>query len=76
MREYLENIIKELVDKPDKIQVEEFSANSISVFEVRVDNSDRGKVIGKNGQHVRAIRTLLNAALARQKKRAILEIIE
>jgi predicted RNA-binding protein YlqC (UPF0109 family) len=76
MREFLENIVRALVDYPDKVDIREVEGSRTTVYELRVGQGDLGKVIGKAGQTAKAIRTLLAAASARQGKRAVLEILE
>lgn len=76
MKEYIENIVKVLVDNPDEIDLKEIAGSRTTVFELRVAKSDLGKVIGKQGNTARAIRTLLAAVGARQGHRAVLEILE
>ncbi len=76
MREFLENIVRALVDYPDEIDITEVEGTRTTVFELRVGEGDLGKVIGKAGQTAKAIRTLLGAASARLGKRAVLEILE
>ncbi|MFZ1080723.1 MAG: KH domain-containing protein [Candidatus Kryptoniota bacterium] len=77
MHDFIEYIIKKLVDKPDSVQLaqEENEANKV-VFQLKVDQEDVGKVIGKKGRTANAIRTLLSAIAAREGKRAMLEIID
>ena len=77
MKEFIEFIAKQLVDKPDNVIVEETTPdeNTIAVT-LKVDNSDIGKVIGKHGQNVKAMRILLYAVGAKEHHRAILQIIE
>lgn len=77
MREFVEFVIRRLVDKPDSIQLtqEEKEANKV-VFQLKVDQEDVGKVIGRKGRTANAVRTLLSAVAAREGKRAILEIID
>lgn len=77
MHDFVEYIIKRLVDKPDSVQLtqEEKEANKV-VFQLKVDPEDVGKVIGRKGRTANAIRTLLSAVAAREGKRAILEIID
>ena len=53
-----------------------YPAKSVIIYEVQVDKSDMGKIIGKHGQTAGAIRTILNAASAKTKRHAILEILE
>jgi len=76
MREFLETIVTALVDHPDEIDIREVEGSRTTVYELRVGEGDLGKVIGKAGQTVKAIRTLLAASAARQGKRAVLEILE
>ncbi len=76
MKEFIERIAKALVDQPDAVKVTEVEGERTSVIELSVANEDMGKIIGKRGRTVSAIRTLLNAASMKQKKRTILEIIE
>ena len=67
---------KSLVDVPDEVRVSEISGDKSTVFELKVDKSNLGKVIGKQGRTARALRTILNAASLKSKKRTVLEIIE
>ena len=76
MKELIEYIAKSLVDQPDAVKVTEVEGERTSVIELSVANEDMGKIIGKQGRTVSAIRTLLNAASMKQKKRTILEIVE
>ncbi len=76
MKELLLAIVQSLVDKPDEIQIKEFVGDHAHVLELRVAKEDLGKVIGKGGAHVSAIRTLMAAASGKEKKHYILEIIE
>jgi predicted RNA-binding protein YlqC (UPF0109 family) len=76
MRELVEYIAKALVDDPDSVKVNEVAGENVTVIELRVAQSDIGKVIGKQGRTARAIRTILNANATKLRKRAVLEIIE
>ena len=76
MKELIQVIVHELVDYPEKITVDEIGGNNTSVLALKVAKEDLGKVIGKNGRTAQAIRTILNAASGKVKKRMILEIIE
>ena len=76
MREFVEYIVKSIVDYPDEVDVAEVQGSRTLVYELRVAQSDLGKVFGKGGQTARSLRTLLAAAAARQGKRAVLEILE
>ena len=76
MRELVEQIARALVDDSDSVNVTEVESDSVTVIELRVAQSDIGKVIGKQGRTARAIRTILNANATKLKKRAVLEIVE
>ncbi len=76
MKEFIEYIVKNLVDNPDEVSVVEIEGSRTTVYELRVGQGDLGKVIGKEGKTARSIRTILSAAAARQGKRAVLEILE
>ncbi len=76
MKDFIEFIVRALVDNPDQVRIEEVEGARTTVYELRVGEGDLGKVIGKQGQTAKAIRTLLAAASARRGKRAVLEILE
>ena len=76
MKDFIEFIVKSLVDSPDEVEVKEVEGTRTTVYELRVGQGDLGKVIGKAGQTAKSIRTLLAAVSARQGKRAVLEILE
>jgi len=72
----VELMSKALVDLPDNVEVKEIVGEQTTVIELKVDKSDLGKVIGKQGRTARALRTILNAASTKLRKRSVLEIIE
>jgi len=75
MREFVEYIVKHLVDYPEEVKVEQVESERTTIFEVSVADGDVGKIIGKQGQTAKAIRTLLTAVSAKEGgKRALLEI--
>ncbi len=76
MKEFIEFIVKHLVDKPDEVFVNEIDGERTVVYELRVGEGDMGKVIGRRGQTAKSLRTLLAAASAKMGKRAVLEILE
>jgi hypothetical protein len=76
MKELVTYIARALVDKPEEVVVTEKEGERISVIELKVAKEDFGKVIGKRGRTVEAIRTILTGASAKLKKRCVLEIIE
>ena len=77
MKEFIEYLAKQLVDEPEKVIVEETSPDEETIaLTLRVADNDIGKVIGKKGRNVQAMRTLLNAVGAKGKHRATLEILD
>ena len=76
MKDLVEMIAKALVDNPEQVKVIEVEGEQTTVLELRVAQSDLGKVIGKQGRTARCIRTLLGAAGMKLKKRFVLEILE
>ncbi|HEX7997775.1 MAG TPA: KH domain-containing protein [Pyrinomonadaceae bacterium] len=77
MKETVEMIVKALVDEREAVDVREIERNPTTVIiEVRVAESDMGKLIGRQGRTVRALRTLLHAASLKANRRFILEIVE
>jgi predicted RNA-binding protein YlqC (UPF0109 family) len=76
VKELIMIIAQTLVDQPEKVAVSEVQGSQCTVFELKVDKSEIGKVIGKQGRTAQAIRTILNAAAAKIKKRMVLEILE
>jgi predicted RNA-binding protein YlqC (UPF0109 family) len=76
VKELVELIAKSLVDDPDKVKVFQLDGEQSSIIELKVAPEDVGKVIGKQGRNVQAIRIILGAAGMKLKKRFILELIE
>ncbi|MFH1699288.1 MAG: KH domain-containing protein [Candidatus Zixiibacteriota bacterium] len=76
MKEFIETIIKALVDQPDMVKLTEIQGERTTVYELHVGDGDLGKVIGKHGQTAKSIRTLIAAISAKKGKRAVLEILE
>jgi predicted RNA-binding protein YlqC (UPF0109 family) len=76
MKDLIDYVARNLVDKPDEVEVREVPAGGELVLELRVAVDDLGKVIGRQGRTARAIRTLLAAASAKQHKKVHLEIVE
>ena len=72
----IEQIAKALVDNPEEVSVQAVEGQQVTVLELRVAQSDLGKVIGKQGRTARSIRTILGAAGMKLKKRFTLEILE
>ena len=76
MRETVEMIVKSLVDDVEAVDVRAVEGGTTVKIEVRVAESDMGKLIGRQGRTVRALRSLLHAASMKANRRFILEIIE
>ncbi len=76
MKELIEHMAKALVDLPDDVRVTEIEGEKTTVIELKVAKEDLGKVIGKQGKTARAMRTILNAAATKLRKRSVLEILE
>lgn len=77
LTELIDYIARSLVDEPDEVKVEIVEEDDRAIIlELTVAEEDLGKVIGRDGRTARAMRTLLAATSARQRKRAVLEILE
>jgi len=76
LEELIELIIKGIVDNPDKVEINEIIGEKSSIYEVRVDSDDIGKVIGRQGRNIKSIRTIVNAAAQKNNKRVVIEIVE
>ena len=76
MKELVEAMAKALVDYPDQVQVRAIEGEEVTIFELSVDRSDFGKVIGRQRRNVQAMRGIMNAVGAKLRKRFILEILE
>lgn len=77
MKSLIETVVKKLVDKPDEVNVEAVESDQTIIYELTVGDGDYGKVIGKKGRNVSALRTILFAINAKEGgKRARLEVID
>ena len=76
MREFLEFVIRQLVEFPDDAVLTEIPSGRTTTFRLQLRQSDVGRVIGRNGQTIHAIRALLASSAARHGQRAMLEIVE
>ena len=76
MKDLITDIVKALVDQPEQVTVTEIEGGNTIILELSVAKSDMGMVIGKKGRNALALRTILNAAAGKSKKRYVLEIIE
>jgi len=76
MQAFLKQVVKGLVDHPDAVNITEVEQERTTVYELRLDPSDVGRVIGRSGRTVNAIRTLLQAGSAKAGKFTRLDIID
>ena len=76
MRELVEVIAKALVDHPEEVVVTEKEDGKALVIEVKVAESDMGKVIGKQGRIAKAIRSVVKAAASKEDKKVVVEIMQ
>ena len=76
MKELVEAITKALVDDPESVVVTEREEKKATVLEVRVADSDMGKVIGKQGRIAKAIRSVVKAAASKEDKKVIVDILD
>ena len=76
MREFLEFVIRQLIAYPDDMVLTEIPSGRTTTFRLQLRQSDVGRVIGRSGQTIHAIRALLASSAARHGQRATLEIVE
>jgi predicted RNA-binding protein YlqC (UPF0109 family) len=77
MRELLVYVAQQLVDEPDKVEVEEFDEDDGTlVLELSVGDDDYGKVIGRGGRTAQALRTVVKAAAVKDNRRVLVDIVE
>ena len=72
----VEFMAKALVDNPQHVEVTEIAGGHTLVIELKVAKEDMGKIIGKKGRNVQAMRTILNGASGKLKKKVVLEIVD
>ena len=75
IKELVEFIARSLADYPEQIVVHEISSPQISVLELRTAKDDMGKIIGKDGHNIDAIRTIMSAVASKFRRRAVLDIL-
>ena len=76
MQAFLEYVVKGLVDRPDAVTVTPAERNGMTVYELRVHPTDAGKVIGREGTTIQAIRALLQVGAAKKGLRCSFELID
>jgi uncharacterized protein len=76
MKELVEHMARTLVENPDGVAVEETTQEDMTVYELRVDEADLGRVIGKEGRIAKAMRMIVRSAAARKGEKATIEIVD
>ncbi len=76
MRDLVLLLAKSLVDHPDKVEVSQVEGEQSVILEIRVASDDMGKIIGRQGRIIKAIRTVVKASAARDDKRVAVEVIQ
>jgi len=76
IEDLLKNIVQNLVDRPEQVRIKTLSGERCTIFEVSVDKSDVGKIIGKQGRMASSIRSIVTAISTKMGQRAQVEIIE
>jgi predicted RNA-binding protein YlqC (UPF0109 family) len=76
MEDIIKKIAEALVDMPEEVSVSQVNGASTTIIKLHVAQADTGKIIGKQGRTVDAIRTILTAISAKNNKRTVLEVIE
>lgn len=76
MKEFVEYIIKNLVDNPNSVDIQCFEGDRGIIVEIRVAQSDVGKIVGRHGNTIKALRTIISSVSARLGKHVRLELVE
>ena len=76
MKMLLTSIIKALVDTPSAVKISQIQGSTSTIFEIRCDDRDVGKVIGKSGKTVGALRTLFNSLASKEGRKAVVEVVD
>lgn len=76
VKEFLQNTVRELVDEPDAVRYTVLEGEKTSITEIRCNQKDIGKIIGKSGKTITALRVLAGSVAARQNRRAVVEVVE
>lgn len=76
MKDLVEHLAKILVEDPDSVTVDEKVEDDVTIYELKVAESDLGRVIGRDGRIAKAMRTIVRSAAARRGEKATIEIID
>lgn len=75
MYKMVEFLVKSIVDNPQAVEIKEVQGERVVIYEVKVDNTDVGKVVGRNGRIINAIRTIVRAAASKERKKVSIELM-
>jgi len=76
MKEFLETLVKNIVDTPEEVEITEVAGEGVTILKVKVVKEEIGLVIGKQGRNVEALRIITNAVGAKAGKKMVIEIID
>ena len=76
MQEFLEYVIRGLAERPEEVRIDQSLKDDTVVYQISIHPDDMGRIIGKGGQTVNAIRTLLQTGSARRNQRSMLKVVE
>ncbi|MCK4524694.1 KH domain-containing protein [candidate division WOR-3 bacterium] len=76
MKKLLDFIVKSIVSKTENVEIFQTKGKKTTLYEIKIDKNDIGKIIGKNGSTLEAINTLLSVASVKNNKKSVLEIID
>ncbi len=76
MKEFIDYLVKNLVDNPDQVQIETYDGEQSTIVEIKVDPADIAKLVGRQGRIIKALRTLASTVSARMGRKIRLEIIQ
>ncbi len=76
MRDFIEYLAKRLVDNPEQVQVTEVVGERTNIYELQVGDGELGKIIGKQGHTIQALRTILIGVATKENKHVVLELLE
>jgi len=76
LKDIIDFLLKEIVNFPDRVQINEINGEELNVLEISVDPADVGKIIGKQGRVIKAMRSIVKAATIKDDKKTIIKIFE
>ena len=75
MYKMVEFLVKSIVDNPQAVEIKEIQGERVVIYEVKVGNTDVGKVVGRNGRIINSIRTIVRAAANKERKKVSIELM-